>query len=175
MPHVQNLGHKKYLYFSLISIQEKTLFIFVAHRPLAPKSPFRLAKFTWPDVIIRSPSTAGLSTFLLTGKQGDNVLGSTHLSVCSFVFPCSPGLTMWKRQRGKEWPLPIHGICLCVCNQGSYADDLTEAVNQLLTSWWTFDLRRNSRIWIIFIHFRYSQINGNSHCKTKPIQSETII
>ncbi len=29
-------------------------------------------------------------------------------------------------------PLPVRGICLCVCNQGAYVDNLANAVNQIL-------------------------------------------
>ena len=53
--------------------------------------------------------------------------------VCPFVFlsacPSSPVYPQdWRQQK----PLPIQRICLCVCNQGAFVDNLTDVVDQLL-------------------------------------------
>ncbi len=55
-------------------------------------------------------------------KQGDNALGSVCLSV-------RPSIRQRKEQQP---PLPVQGDCLCVDNQGPYADNHADAVDQLL-------------------------------------------
>ncbi len=49
-------------------------------------------------------------------SDGDNVLGIVRPFVCLFVFV--KGGLYWSK-----------GFCLCVCNQGSYADNLADAVD----------------------------------------------
>ncbi len=50
-----------------------------------------------------------------------NVLGSTRLSVCLFAL-----LSFQQR-----FQLPVHRLCQCVCNQGDYTNNLTDATDRL--------------------------------------------
>ncbi len=50
----------------------------------------------------------------------------------------SPGLR-YPKILSKEWSLPVWMFCLCVCNQGAYADNPADAVDRLLIPhyiWW---------------------------------------
>ncbi len=63
-----------------------------------------------------------LSFFLSTTEQGDNALGSIHLSVCLYVclYVCLSELSC------------LNLSPVCVCNQTAYADNLVDAVDGLL-------------------------------------------
>ncbi len=54
-------------------------------------------------------------------KQGDNELHS----VCQSISQCVSLYACWERVNGKS-------LCLCVCKQGAYAENLTKAVDRLL-------------------------------------------
>ncbi len=67
-------------------------------------------------------------------KQGDNALGSVHLSTCLFgclsVLFCTSSWVKVDCHMSDE--------CLCFCNQGAFADNLTDAVGRLLIIKWNW-------------------------------------
>ncbi len=63
-------------------------------------------------------------------SEKDNVLGSVRLSV--HVFVCLSALSWLNSHIWSKGSLPVKEFCLCVCDQEAYANNLADAVYQLL-------------------------------------------
>ena len=86
------------------------------------------SKNAWQILIRTTPS---ILHFLLTAKY--RVAGRCYAWKCPSVrlFALSwLGLPSASFEQGI--PLPVHGLCLCVVNQGAFADNFEDAVDRLL-------------------------------------------
>ena len=69
---------------------------------------------------------------LVMTNAGNVVHEGTGTSNNMCVWICISVLSLLVQVSRNIGPLPVYGLCLCVCNHGAYADDLEDTVDQLL-------------------------------------------